>query len=584
MPKFRFNQKAFWILFLTLLLHLGATRPVLADGEFDDAELEKHYPREGNSELYQSDLKVPFSAEEGLASAKALANDQQAVLDDVFFLASKLDEKRESILHELGLKRIEALNLANAMPEANQLQRARKQLKLQQLTVGEFTSMDFNSPSDQIKIGKMVYDQYAIKGEKIDELSVVIPGVGRAEPTSIDRIVLSRIVHEKTGIAFLLLDNEISFDSKHLQQYIARVRYESNYGRGRPVVLLSYNHSPIEDAGQTSIKYKFYDTPKTWREKTKLWFQAKYVAPDRGAAIVAAMSVLFQVGTTEGITAVQYALGNIHEWSHTASALSAVYGTVFGLWGSFYYNITKPTNPHDRMSRNISVAKRMIMSSATFAWNLQILNHGLHSVSFYTVGGLSKNLAIASNTITNNAIKDEHILFTDIREKMGLSRGTVEILGTKIKKTQIERQAVYQLSFVLKIGDLVGLSVLGVPVGSALFYSSYVWSQYLVMKYAQSVNYRHTDEIVKKWKQLISFPARIVSAPDRLVSELGYALMVQTPKQLIQTAWAMAKDTVISTCSKLASSFKSGATGSENSPAQLPFTPSADGEWIELAH
>jgi hypothetical protein len=496
----------------------------------------------------------------------------------VFTLSSALEEKKQSLLLSLGEKRIEDIRIAQGMPEGNQLQRARKNMKLSQLSASDFEHFNPSSTEDLIKIGAVVYEQRAIKGERIDELGVTIPGLGKAEPTSIDRIVFPRIVHEKSGVAFLMLENEISFDSKHLQQYIARVRYESNQGRGRPVVLLSYNHSDMETGEHGTLKYQFYDKPKTWKEKAKTWFQAKYVAPDRGAAVITAMSVLFQVGITEGITAVQYSLGNIHEWSHTASALSAVYGTVFGLWSSFYYNMTKPSDPLNRTSRTISVMKRMMLSSATFAWNLQILNHGLHSVSFYTVGGLSKNLAIASNTITNNAIKDEHIVFNDIREGMGLNRGTTKVLGVNIKKTQLERQLVYQLSFVLKIGDLVGLSVAGIPVGSALFYSSYLWSQYLVMKYAEKVNYERKAEVIQKWKKITSLPGRIITAPERLVSNIGYALTVMSPKDMLRTAMYSVKISTLKACSRIASSFKSKPEDESN----LPFTQTQDGEWLEL--
>ncbi|NDG83551.1 MAG: hypothetical protein EBX52_00760 [Proteobacteria bacterium] len=575
------KTRTLWILLLIALPMAGFPRVAYADLDPEDqAKQEQEFPREGNQALYDKDLSMPYSDEQGLESAKRLAENQQAVLDDVFTLAAALEEKKQQILNSLAKKRIEDIRAALALPEGNQLLRARKGLKLSQLSAADFEGLNPEVPADLLKIGEMVYEQRSIKGERIDELGVILEGVGKAEPTSIDKIVFSRIVHEKTGIAFLMLQNEISFDSKHLQQYIARVRYESNYGRGRPVVLLSYNHSDIETGEPGKLKYQFYDRPKNWKEKAKTWFQAKYVAPDRGAAVLTAMSVAFQVGTTEAITGAQYALGNIHEWSHTASALSAIYGTVFGLWGSFYYNMTKPSDPHSRMSRNVSLMKRMMLSSATFAWNLQILNHGLHSVSFYTVGGLTKNLAIASNTITNNAIKDEHIIFNDIREKMGLNRGTVKVLGVNIKKTQLERQLVYQLSFILKIGDLVGLSVAGVPVGSALFYSSYIWSQYLVMKYAQIVNYDAKELLVEKWKKLVSLPGKIVTAPGRMVTNLGYSMMVMSPKQMLASALMGAKEKIVNGCNKLVSAFKKAPE--VVAEEELPFTPTADGEWLEL--
>ena len=569
-------NRDFWQWIAAAMVFLGAQTLCFAEGEPYDAAFQAEYPKSGNTELYNPDLSMPYSEEKGLEAAKTLASDQQAVLDEVFLLAGRLDERKLELLRSLGAKRVEDIRAALSLPEGNQLQKARKNFRLQQLNAGSFSRMDFDTEDGLREIGEKVYELRAVRGEKIEELAISIAGIGKAEPTSIDQIVFSRIVHEKTGIAFLLLDNEISFDSKHLKQYIARVRYESNHGRGRPVVLLSYNHSPVEEGVEAPLQYKFYDRPHGWKERAKLWFDAKYVAPTRGQAIVTAMSVLFQVGTTEGITAVQYALGNIHEWSHTASALSAVYGTVFGLWGSFYYNMTKASDPHNRTSRTVALAKRMMLSSATFAWNLQILNHGLHSVSFYTVGGLSTNLAIASNTLTNNAIKDEHIIFNDIREGMGLSRGTIEVLGTKIKKTQIERQLVYQLSFVLKIGDLVGLSAFGVPVGSALFYSSYVWSQYLVMKYAEAVNYEKKAELVAKWKRLTSLPGRILSFPGRVTSELGYALMIQSPKQLLLNGFYSAVDSAKSACKNVLKAFQK----EEYTPTEAPFIPSENGEWL----
>ena len=545
-----------------------------------DSDFEKQFPREGNSELYQPDLSLSNGEELSQKAAATLTEDQQAVLDDVFKLAEALGGHKEQMVISLGRERIEEIRATQALPETNQFLKARKAHKLQQLNAAEFLKLDFSSETDLRVIGEWVYEGLAVKGQRTHELEVSIPGLGRAQPTSIDGIVFPRIVHEKSGIAFLLLDQEVSFDSKHLKQLIARIRYESNYGRGRPVVLLSYNYSPVEGGQSTgSWRYKFYDTPKTWKERAKTWWQAKYVAPNRGAVVLTAMSVAFQVGTTEGITAIQYALGNIQEWSHSASILTGIYGTVFGLWGSFYYNITKPNDPHSRLSRNISLARRILLSSATFAWNLQILNHGLHSVSFYTVGGLTTNLALASNTIVNNSIKDQYLHVTEMRENMGLSRGNLKILGTNVKRTQLERDAINQVSRMMKMADLMGISLAGVPIGSALFYSSYVWSQYLVMKYAQHINYPMQQALVDKWKRLVSLPVRITSIPEKAVSEVGFALMQYSPKELLRYAWIASKTAVHAVCEKLMRALR---PGEKDEPEPPPFEVSKDGEWMEL--
>ncbi len=542
-----------------------------------DEEFLKNYPKQGNTALYDPDLSIPFDDEANLKAAKDLKANQSAIVDDVINLAAMASEHKDRVLLILGKNRLEEIQTTLELPESNPFLRARKRAKLEQLNAEQFQNYDVSSPADLMKIGEAVYQARAIKGERIEELTLAVPGLGRAEPTSVGGVVFFKVVHEKTGIAFLLLNHELSYDSKHMTQLIARIRYESNFGRGRPVVLLSYNHSPVEE--NPIIRYKFYDTPKTWKERAKTWFQAKYVAPTRGAAVLTAMSVAFQVGTAEGITAIQYALGNVHEWNHNAAVLSAIYGTVFGLWGSFYYNITKPHDIHSRTSRNISLAKRILLSSATFAWNLQIMNHGLHSVSFYTAGGLATNLALASNTITNNAIKDEYLMLGQIREQMGLSRGTTTILGAKVKRTQLERDAVNQVSRLMKMADLMGVSVAGVPIGSALFYSSYIWSQWLVMKYAQHVNYVKQQELIDKWKRLVTIPDRIITIPDKVVSEIGFAMMQATPKQILQTAWWGVRNWVEESCLQLMSHFK---PNQEQETLPPPFEISKDGEWLEI--
>ena len=535
------------------------------------------------------DDEMPFSNAQNDRAAEVFSSRQEQVLNEVFILAEKLEEKKQAMIMELGVKRIQELRAAAYLPESNRFDRSRKQTKLLKLGATEFANLEWDSDNGRIAIGEAIYNQRAIRGERIEDLRIEIPGQGKAEPKSIDKVVFPRVVHEPSGVAFLLLPNEITFDSKHLQQYIARIRYLSNYGKGRPVVLLSYNHSSMDKVVPGSkLRYKFYDTPKTWKEKVQTWFRATYVAPNSGSAMLTTMSVLMQVATTEGISAAKYALGSTPTWDHSTTFLTAGFGTVFGLWGSFYYNLTAAKDPLNPASRRAALVKRIIISSASFAYTLQIMNHGIESVSLMTVGGWLTNLALCGNIIANNAIKDQYKLYSDIREGMGLNRGTVEVLGVQIKKNQMERTVVDQVSRTMKMLDLMKFSILEVPVGSFLFYSSYIWSQYLVLKYAEKVNYEFKDTLRNRWKAFVEIPAKPAEAVNRFTSEIGYHLLVYSPKELVQTALSLIKNSTINLLNRCNQFLKTKTVSHSDSSkidesatiSDLPFMQSEDGEWL----
>ncbi|MCM0604773.1 MAG: hypothetical protein KA715_01650 [Xanthomonadaceae bacterium] len=457
----------------------------------------------------------PLSPKQTQFAAEYFSKKQAELLKDVLDLEEALHEKNKLTVLALGDARIKEIQEALNMPEGNFFERNKKDARLTKLKYSEFKNLDFNSIEDKCKIGEKLFYNRTLKGERLEEFEVIIPELGKAKPTTIDGKIVFKITHSKSKIVFLILENEVEFDSDHLKQYISRLGLRDN-----PVVLLSEHYASIEEGSEPSeLKYKYYPVPKSSAQKIKTWWRANYVAPDKGALITTVMSVFFQVSTTEGISAANYFLGNSQVWDHTTTFLTAGFGTVFGLWGSFYNNITAPKDPLNPKSRRNALVRRILISSASFAYTLQILNHGVHSLSLATSGGWLNNLRMISNTVVNNSVKDRWKMVNDIRDEMGVSRGQVNIAGVDVKRTQLERNVIDQAPRTLKMIDLMNLDVMEIPIGSMLFYSSYFWTQGLIVKYAEKVNFKHKDVLRERWEKFKDENIRFLKQPHKVIFE-----------------------------------------------------------------
>ncbi len=528
-----------------------------------------------------TDDSIPFSKAQNQNAARVFVSDQVQVLTDVFELAKRLEEKKESIVLGLGRARIEDLKNALAMPEGNFVSNNRKEARLEKLDYDAYKGLDWTSEQSLSDIGYDIYNKRSIKGERIAEFEVIVPGLGRAEPTNDNGIVYPRIVHERSGICFFIVPKALDLNSKEVKVHRARVQSLSDKGEGRPQVYLATEDRDVQfpEEGHP-LRYQFIPKPVGMKEKFNSWWKAVYSVPDKSAAAIAGMSLLYQVGTSEGVSAKQYFFNGAPTWEHIPTYLTIGYATVFGLYASFYNNVCMPADPMNKMSRLKKMALRTFISTATFTYSLQILSHGLHSISLYTYGGWLQNVALIANIAAANAIKDEWKKMSDLDDINGTSRGTTKLFGVDVKRSQYNRTLIGQIPGTLRYLDVVGLSIMAyghhIPIGSYLFYSSFIWSQYLLVRLAENKGYPEAVQLRNNWNHLIDTPARLFR-----YSLDSYRDLVLSPTQFFQQGiqgFSDMRDAFSSFCNRL--------MGGEGAPKKqlmkAPFEVSADGQWMTI--
>lgn len=466
------------------------------------------------------------------AGATVFITQQERVVNEVFALEEALYKKVDSLLIGLGEQRIRDYQAALNLPERTAMQRLLKRQVLAEFKDVDPARIQAADEADLTELGSKVFERRVRKSERLEDFEVVIEGVGRAEPKNIDGNICVKVVHYETGAAFLIGDQNLNTESAHFKQYVARANLLANRGQGRPLVLLIRQMMSVEGAPEAgSVRYQYFPKPVSRSERAKAWWRANYVAPDRGAAMLTAMSVLFQVGFAEGVEGLRTLMDASHVWSHNSAMLNVAFGSIFGLWSSFYSNITAAKDPNDPTSRWKATTLRMLISSATFAYTLHVMNFGVASLTLSTNAGWLNHGRLWLNNIVNNAVKDQFKKINDQREDMGLSRGTVKVLSVEMKRNQFERQIMYQPPNFLKLLDLTKLEAAGVPVGSLVFYSSYVWMQYLNFRYAMKMNYSKKDLIAAQWNRLVRTPVRLVqnaaSSVNAIVRTRGQVLIDQ---------------------------------------------------------
>lgn len=368
-------------------------------------------------------------------------------------------------------------------------------------------SLEKHLENKRIELGSAKMDDMIFKGAK-DTLMVTDSAVGWAEPTTIDNVRLTRVVHQESGIVFAIVPKELkNMDTPHWKRFLARQNTVAGKD-GRPVIVIQLDSS-LEDFTRNNTdntalgaidRLLYHPKPIGFKEKLSANWNAIWAGhPDRSMVGMAALFTGGQVVISSVLGAIQMAQpgGSFH---YEPVALSALFGMAIGSYSPTWKNFTTMTkSPFQRMLRTA-------LLSYAFAYSLTIwMDGGVQNLSILDPQGLFIHAMIWTNVIVNNYTKDSWTWFTRIREDMGMNRGIVEhrlFKRFKFKKTAFEYQGINLGSYTLKMLDLIHLSVplsvmnnMNVPLGKALFISSAIWVQYLALRYAKKLNYERTPEI-----------------------------------------------------------------------------------------
>lgn len=189
--------------------------------------------------------------------------------------------------------------------------------------------------------------------EHLDENKVVFHDsiLGKMEFTNIDGHPVAKINHTPSGVAFLIYDeNEVPRSSKHLQQYLARQHYDAGATRkqnkfidddgkkkkvkpGRDTILLSIK----TNAGKSEVGVEVAARKRGFKN----WWTATYKSPNTRNVMEGFFSGILQSASSYALAEmVSHILpGYVHgDTPLYVAGFTFAYGTMIGIWNSFYQN------------------------------------------------------------------------------------------------------------------------------------------------------------------------------------------------------------------------------------------------------
>ncbi len=235
--------------------------------------------------------------------------------------------------------------------------------------------------------------------KQLDENKIYFddPDLGRMEFTNIDGAPLAKIVHKASGVSFLIYDeNMLDRTSKHFQQYLSRQHYDAGMTRrvkkyvdqngkthkirmGRDAVLMSIKDMGDADMSRPESRIELAPRKRGFRN----WWQATYKAPTGKDVLLGISSGIAQFASIGALaTGLAWLLPDYsaHGAPLMTAAFSLAYGSLFGIWCSFYHNW------RNRGSRGQIFLKNMAVSMGYYFGVVLI---GKYGVQLLTVNDFS---------------------------------------------------------------------------------------------------------------------------------------------------------------------------------------------------
>ncbi len=196
--------------------------------------------------------------------------------------------------------------------------------------------------------------------------------LGKMEFTNIDGEPVAKIVHKESGVSFIIYDEDrLDRNSKHFKTYIARQHYDSGSSRehnkyidengkkrkvklGRDVLLMSIDNEDISKVEVNGRKRGF-----------KNWWQATYKKPTWGKrlpdndivhGVFSGLAQFFAVGALATLVDFMLPLYDAGNKPLAMATFTLAFGSVFGIWNSFYQNWRSRGGKLKRDIKNMSVS------------------------------------------------------------------------------------------------------------------------------------------------------------------------------------------------------------------------------------
>lgn len=381
------------------------------------------------------------------------------------------------------------------------------------------------------------------------EVQFTHPTLGKIKYTLIDGEPIIRLVHARTGTAFLFLDStKINKNSEHLQQYVARVNMfsgvndhemQKNSQQGRDAVLIwfqpevmapvvaetdiisPFDRGPVADEliNQT-YRIDYHPKPTTKMGKIRKWWQGIYKRPNRDAVAFGVACGVLQTVMGLSVSAMKVYFDPSAPFLIEPAVLNFIFGVTIGIFSSTYRNWVYETSPSMFQS-----TMRGSAVSLSYSYSLTYMTQGGWSaLSIMDTAGLLTNAHLISNMLMNNYSKTESTYWAKVKS---LARTDNEEYNVKIplveKPFKVKQRDInYQiLSYLppqaLRTADLIGISLslplLGwpLPLGSMLFWGSTPIVKYATLKWAEK-NYPEEARALKlreSWEDFKRFPITV---------------------------------------------------------------------------
>ena len=231
--------------------------------------------------------------------------------------------------------------------------------------------------------------------------------LGRMEFTNIDGEPVAKIVHEKSGVAFIIYDEDlVERDSKHFHKYIARQHYDPGSNKVRKYLdengkkkRIWYGRDTLIMGIKGDLVAENNIEVKPRKRSIKHWWKATYAHPDKKTAVLGVLSGLAQFVSVGAIAqAVAWMLPGYEPGSAPAmiASFTLAYGTLFGVWNSTYQNWRSRGPKLIRDAKNMSV-------SVGYYFGVYLLSQGFLQQVTVTDMSLdpSQIAAFAQNTLAS---------------------------------------------------------------------------------------------------------------------------------------------------------------------------------------
>ncbi|MCC6276409.1 MAG: hypothetical protein IT289_00685 [Oligoflexia bacterium] len=324
--------------------------------------------------------------------------------------------------------------------------------------------------------------------EKVNELVersevvVQLPGVAKAEVNFVDKQLFVRVVMEKSGVAYLLLDQDkVEPTSKHLRQIISRQHIEAGENRivydERGQEVLGLTGKPKRTTGRDVVEVwlsanqdhpNIKENPKSAIWKARFWkdyFFAKYKKPSwkfNDVTLTLFTGVIMQGALTAAFSAMKSSItGDPMNWAPVV--FTAVYGGIIGTFYSTYKNFVNSGS--SRLRRTLKGNS----VSALYGYVMTVLTGGkeLGAISLMTPEGRAMNVSLWANFTMNNYAKDPWAQIpankTRLREYVKPIR--FKIFGKQVEwnRSNFMGQMYYMIPWSLNVFTLMGQVPVNIP-------------------------------------------------------------------------------------------------------------------------